>query len=138
MMTRAFDCWAHEQDIRRAVGRPGNLDAPAAGCARRTLEPGLPMVVAKRAGAGKGTTVVFEISEPLPFTSRIRVGDDGRARLVDGPDDAAKAPDATLRMDWETFVRLAAGRSRPEDVTVVTDGDAGLAARILAGMALTP
>jgi uncharacterized protein (TIGR03083 family) len=138
MMTRAFDCWAHEQDIRRAVGRPGNLDAPAAGCARRALEPGLPMIVAKRAGAGKGTTVVFEISEPLPFTSRVQVGDDGRGRLVDQAAAGGEAPGVTLRMDWETFVRLAAGRCGPGDVTVATDGDADLAARILAGMALTP
>ncbi|GAA2434611.1 maleylpyruvate isomerase family mycothiol-dependent enzyme [Actinomadura vinacea] len=134
MVFRVFDCWAHEQDIRRAVGRPGNLDGPAAERARRILEPGLPMVVAKRAGAAAGQVVVFEISEPLPFTSRIRVGDDGRARLVDDPAEG----DATLRMDWETFLRLAAGRCGPEAVKVGTEGDTALAARILANMALTP
>ncbi|MBG6093699.1 maleylpyruvate isomerase family mycothiol-dependent enzyme [Actinomadura viridis] len=133
MVFRAFDCWIHEQDVRRAVGRPGNLDAPAAGCARRIMESGLPMVVAKRAGAGAGTTVAFEVSAPLAFTARVRVGEDGRARAVD-----AGAADLTLRMDWETFVRLAAGRCGPEDVTVAAEGDTGLADRVLANMALTP
>jgi uncharacterized protein (TIGR03083 family) len=27
---RVFDCWTHEQDIRRALGRPGGLASPAA------------------------------------------------------------------------------------------------------------
>ena len=27
---RVFDCWVHEQDIRRAIGKPGNLSGLAA------------------------------------------------------------------------------------------------------------
>ena len=30
---RVFDLWAHEQDVRIAIGRPGNEDGPAAGSA---------------------------------------------------------------------------------------------------------
>lgn len=29
MMIRAFDIWVHEQDLRVALGAPGNLDSPA-------------------------------------------------------------------------------------------------------------
>ena len=29
MRVRIFDCWMHEQDIRRAVGRPGHVEGPA-------------------------------------------------------------------------------------------------------------
>jgi uncharacterized protein (TIGR03083 family) len=30
LRNRAFDAWMHEQDVRRAVTRPGNLDGPGA------------------------------------------------------------------------------------------------------------
>lgn len=46
---RAFDVWVHEQDLRRALGTPGNLDSPAALVARDVLLQGLPKVVANRA-----------------------------------------------------------------------------------------
>jgi uncharacterized protein (TIGR03083 family) len=139
MTFRAFDCYVHEHDIRRAVGRPGNLDSPAASCTRRIVEPGLPMIVGKRSGAGTGQTVVFEISEPVPFTSRISVGEDGRARTVDADTGDAPAPaDVTLRMDWDAFMRLTAGRCTAADVTVGIEGDAELADKILANMAITP
>ncbi|MFI0351910.1 maleylpyruvate isomerase family mycothiol-dependent enzyme [Actinomadura sp. 9N407] len=141
MVFRAFDCYIHEHDIRRAVGRPGNLDAPAAFCARTIMESGLPMIVGKRSGAGTNRTVVFEVSEPVPFTSRIRIGEDGRARPDSGSGAVSVSgdvADVTLRMDWETFMRLAAGRCAPTDVKVGIDGDADLAGRILANMVLTP
>uniref|UniRef100_UPI003F49A9E5 maleylpyruvate isomerase family mycothiol-dependent enzyme n=1 Tax=Spirillospora sp. CA-290852 TaxID=3240041 RepID=UPI003F49A9E5 len=67
MKFRAMDCWTHEQDIRRAVGRPGNLDAPAAHCFWELLSKGLPIVVARFAKAGPGRTVAFRISGPLGF-----------------------------------------------------------------------
>ena len=41
-------------------------------------------------------------------------------------------------MDRETFIVLAGGRRSAADVNVAVAGDADLAARILAGMALTP
>jgi hypothetical protein len=28
MHIRIFDCWVHEQDMRRATGRPGHLTGP--------------------------------------------------------------------------------------------------------------
>ncbi|KAB2346041.1 maleylpyruvate isomerase family mycothiol-dependent enzyme [Actinomadura rudentiformis] len=135
MVFRAFDCWVHEQDIRRAVGRPGNLDAPGAECARMILRPGLPMVVAKRAGASPGQSVEFRIIRPTPTTEYVQVGADGRGRLAG---DAAGPPTTTLSMDWETYVRLAAGRCVPADVEVEIKGDAELGARVLAHLAITP
>jgi hypothetical protein len=41
-------------------------------------------------------------------------------------------------MSRESFIVLAGGRRTPEEVTVTVEGDAGLGARILAGMAMTP
>jgi uncharacterized protein (TIGR03083 family) len=136
MQFRAFDCWAHEQDIRRAVGRPGNLDAPAAGCARAILTRGLPMVVAKRAGATPGQSVALHVTEPVTFTMYVVVGDDGRARLADIGDIVE--PTVALWMDWESYSRLACGRVSPDAVDVAITGDPDLAHRVLDAMAVTP
>jgi uncharacterized protein (TIGR03083 family) len=135
MAIRAFDCWTHEQDVRRAVGRHGNVDAPAAERTRRLMEPGLPIVVAKRAGAAPGETVLFEVIGPPTFTTCVEVADNGRGHLTQ---THPENPTATLRMDWETFARLTAGRCTPTDVKVDTHGDAALATRVLESMGLTP
>ncbi|MCP2334867.1 maleylpyruvate isomerase family mycothiol-dependent enzyme [Actinomadura rupiterrae] len=134
MVFRAFDCWVHEQDIRRAVGCPGNLDAPAGERMFAVVSQGLPMIVGKRAGASAGTAVTFEITGPVEITKHVRVDGEGRAALVDEP-----GADATvLRMDWETFVRLVTGRCTADAVTVEVSGDQELAGRILGAMALAP
>jgi uncharacterized protein (TIGR03083 family) len=132
---RVFDIWAHEQDIRRAVGRPGNLDGPAAELSRDWLLPALPRVVAKAAGAPPGSAVVFEVTGPVAFTVAVTVNDAGRGALQA---ETPATPTVTLAMDWETFIRLACGRVRPEAVAVKVEGDQALAQRILAAMALTP
>lgn len=134
MTFRAMDCWTHEQDVRRAVGRPGNLDAPAAHCLWSILGIGLPLVVARFAKAGPGASVLFTITGPPSFRSAIAVGADGRGVPAD-PEPADFT--AELDMDLETYLRLAAGRCTPEAVTVRTKGDEDLAARVLATMALT-
>ncbi|MFI0479145.1 maleylpyruvate isomerase family mycothiol-dependent enzyme [Actinomadura sp. 9N215] len=130
---RAMDCWTHEQDIRRAVGRPGNLDAPAALCFWELLSAALPRIVARPGKAEPGQSVAFRISGPPDFHVAVRVDDDRRGRWVE-----PEAPTAELAMDWETYARLTAGRRTAGDVTVQVDGDAELAARVLANMAITP
>jgi uncharacterized protein (TIGR03083 family) len=134
MEFRAFDCYTHEQDVRRAVNRPGNLDAPAALCARNRLTSGLSYVFAKKAGARPGQSLRFEVVGPAAFTAHIAVGEDGKAREVEPVADSTVA----LRMDWETYLKLATGRCAPESVTVTASGDTTLATRILANMAVTP
>jgi uncharacterized protein (TIGR03083 family) len=134
MMFRAFDCWTHEQDIRRAVGRPGNLDAPAADRARHILTAGLPFVVAKRAGSGPGSSVAFKITGPPSFRICVVVGDDGRGALAEPTSD----PTVRLELSWEGYLRLAAGRCAAGDVEVTIDGDRDLADRVLGNMAVTP
>jgi uncharacterized protein (TIGR03083 family) len=130
MRFRAFDVWMHEQDVRRAVARPGNLDGPAADCSRQILGGALPFVVGKRAAAGPGQTVVVETAD---HRWRVEVGDDRRARLRDGETE----PTVRLRMEWETFARLGGGRVQASVAEVEVAGDPDLAGRVLAGMAVT-
>lgn len=134
MRHRAFDVWMHEQDVRRAAGRPGNLDGPAADCSRLVLEGALPFVVGKRAAAEPGQAVVVETPE---HRWSVVVGDDRRARFHDGPDGEAE-PTVRLRMTWETFFRLGGGRVTGGEADVEVGGDHDLARRVLAGMAVTP
>ena len=129
MKFRAMDCWTHEQDVRRAVGRPGNLDAPATRCFWELLSKGLPIVVARFAKAEPGDTVAFRISDPVDHHVAVRVDADGRGHWTE-----PAAPTAELAMDWETYVRLTTGRCTPDAVTVRTAGDQALASRILAKM----
>ncbi|MEU7317242.1 maleylpyruvate isomerase family mycothiol-dependent enzyme [Streptomyces sp. NPDC007083] len=134
---RAFDVWVHEQDLRRALDKPGNLDSPGAQVARDVFLAGLPKVVAKDAGAPPNCAVVFDVSGPVEFMRTVRVDQDGRG-TVDS--SVSLGPAVTLAMDWETYSRLAAGRVRPEAVAdrVKIDGDADLADAVLKHFAVTP
>ena len=102
---RIFDSWVHEQDMRRAVARPGDLDSAVAAVALERIVTTMPFVVGKRAGAPDGSTIHFGLSGPLGRT--FTVGVEGRARLLDELDGA---PTATIATDTETFARLACGR----------------------------
>ena len=133
MKVRAMDCWTHEQDVRRAVGRPGNLDAPAAHCFWELFSGALPLLVARRAKAAPGESVALAITGPPDFRAVAEVGEDGRGRA-----SSAAAPTAELAMDWETYVRLTAGRCTPDEADVRVTGDRDLGARVLGVMAVTP
>ncbi|MEU6169858.1 maleylpyruvate isomerase family mycothiol-dependent enzyme [Streptomyces tanashiensis] len=134
---RAFDVWVHEQDLRSALGVPGNLDSAGALVARDVLLEALPDVVAKDAGAPASSAVVLDVTGPVEFLRTVRVDAEGRGSIDGAP---SLGPAVTLATDWETFVRLACGRVRPAEVAdrVKTEGDAGLAAAILDNIAVTP
>ncbi|MFD9574506.1 maleylpyruvate isomerase family mycothiol-dependent enzyme [Streptomyces sp. NPDC059982] len=134
---RAFDVWIHEQDLRAALGVPGNWDSPGAYVARDLLLAGLPKAVAKGAGAPPNSAVVLDVHGQLEFMRTVRVDATGRATLDKSP---SLGPAVTLTMDWETYVRLAAGRVRPRAVAdrVKAEGDPELAEAILAAFAVTP
>jgi len=134
MMFRAFDCWIHEQDIRQATGRPGGLDALAGAATWTVLRPGLPFVVARRAGAAPGQSVAFEITGAREYSAEVVVDENGRGVLG----DVSGEPTARVRLDWEDYVRLAAGRCGPREVKAVVEGDRELARRVLESMAVTP
>ncbi|MGW2299828.1 maleylpyruvate isomerase family mycothiol-dependent enzyme [Streptomyces sp. NPDC001809] len=134
---RAFDVWVHEQDLRAAVGRPGNLDSAGAHVTRDVLLEALPKVIAKDAGAPASSAVVIDVSGPVEFLRTVRVDAEGRGSIDGAP---SLGPAVTLATDWETFVRLACGRVRAADVAdrVKTEGDEALTQAILDNFAVTP
>ncbi|MEU5214900.1 maleylpyruvate isomerase family mycothiol-dependent enzyme [Streptomyces sp. NPDC020807] len=134
---RAFDVWVHEQDLRAALGVPGNLDSAGAHVTRDVLLEALPKVVAKDAGAPPNSAVVLDVTGPVEFLRTVRVDADGRGSIDGAP---SLGPAVSLATDWETFVRLACGRVRPADVAdrVRIEGDGALARAILDNFAVTP
>lgn len=124
---RVLDCWLHEQDMRRAVGKPGNLSSSAAEHTVDRLIRTIPIVVGKRAGTPEGGAVVINITGGVVrhLVCEVR---EGRAVLV--PEPTAK-PLCTISLDTSDFVVLAAGRGGPEAVSAEVHGDTELAGRVL-------
>ncbi len=129
---RTFDIWVHEQDVRRAIGRPGHLDGPAPrACLDRMLR-GLADALPERLQDASGTldlrvtgaqqgSVVFDVHSG-------DVLDDGIHASV------------TMTLDFADFVPLVSGRQDAPDPARVAqvDGDPGLAARVLTSLTITP
>jgi uncharacterized protein (TIGR03083 family) len=130
MAVRTFDCWMHEQDVRRALGRPGHQDGPVVEHALARTTKALGFVVGKKAGAPDGSSVVFALTGPL--ARRIAVVVDGRASVVE---DVPDAPTVVLTMDAETLWCLGGGRWDPaavlDDGRVTIDGDQALGRRVI-------
>jgi uncharacterized protein (TIGR03083 family) len=133
LRNRPLDVWMHEQDIRRAVDRPGGMDSPAARHVADYLAESLGRVLARRVGAPAGTTAVLEIagSDPAAFV----VNENGRGeRLPEPPAD----PTVRLSMDRETFIVLAGGRCDPAPGAVEIAGDEALGRLLVDTLAVTP
>lgn len=133
LRNRPLDLWMHEQDIRRAVHAPGNLDSDSARHAVDYLSEGIPKVLAKGAGADPGSTLVLAVNGSP--TRAFEVGGDGRGRTVD---ELPTDPTASLSMDTETFILLAGGRRAVPEDAVRVEGDAGVARRVIAQLGVTP
>jgi len=133
LRNRPLDVWMHEQDVRRAVGRPGGMDSLAAAHTTGYLLESLGFVLSKRAGAGPGTTLVARVEGSPP--AAYGIGEDGRGHRLDAVPDE---PTVTLAMDREAFVRLAGGRGGVAPTEVAIQGDRALGERVVAGLAVTP
>ncbi len=133
LRNRPLDIWMHEQDVRRAVGRPGNLDTPPAQHTADYLLESFGFVLGKKVGAPSGTVAVLEVegSAPAAFT----VNDSGRgAELPEAPAN----PDVIVRMDRESFIVCSGGRRDADPGRITIEGDPALGQRIIANLATTP
>lgn len=133
LRNRPLDVWMHEQDVRRAVGRPGGLDSPAAKHTSVYLAESMGYVLAKRAGAPAGTTLLVDVAgqQPVAFV----VDERGRGELLPEP---PPEPTVSLTMDREAFIQLAGGRCAPPPGSVDVRGDQELGQRLLDLIAVTP
>ncbi len=127
---RIFDAWVHEQDIRRALGRPGHYEGPVAEHSMGRLVAPMPYIVGKKAQAPEGATVILDITGQLGQT--IAIGMDGKiARPLDSTPESATVH---LKMDTETFACLGCGRWDP--ARVLTSGKVQVQGDIALGEAI--
>ena len=128
---RIFDAWVHEQDIRRAVGRPGELEGPVAVHSVGRLARAMPFVVARKSQSPDGTTVVFDITGPAGRVLGVVV-DGSRGREAK---QVPAEPTVRITMDVETFACLGCGRWEPEETLssgkVRIEGDQSLGRTIV-------
>jgi uncharacterized protein (TIGR03083 family) len=117
---RAFDLWAHEQDIRRAVGLQVRTDCLAAELALERSLLGWSGALPQQLDLDG--EVVIVVTGPLASETRIVVGNGG--------------PVITLTGDLAQITRWFCGRSRPGDDDV--DGDPELADAFSPRWGLTP
>lgn len=133
LRNRVVDLWCHEQDLRRALDRPGGLDSSGARVTAGTFAAAMPFVLGKKVAPAAGTSVAWHVTGEIPFDVGATIGDDGRAAP-----QAPEQPTVRLRLSTETFCLLGAGRRRPEDLQVDIEGDEQLAGVVLSAMSVTP
>ena len=141
---RIMDAWVHEQDIRRAINRPGHYDSPAAAHALNRVIRAMPFVAARRAQAPDGATVVINVSGPAGRTIAIGV-EGGRGRELDTapqPGESVEPPTVSISLDAETFGCLGCGRWDPDEVLqsgrLSIEGDRALGESIVRQMNIMP
>ncbi|MFN8146265.1 MAG: maleylpyruvate isomerase family mycothiol-dependent enzyme [Candidatus Nanopelagicales bacterium] len=141
LRVRVLDTWSHLQDVRRAVGLPGDLGTPGAQVSALQLVNALPFVLSRNVEAPVGTTLRITVTGPVAFEVWTAVDEEGRGVAVDdlaAPDE----PTLALATDWETYARLGAGRLDVTDPDVLArlqlTGDPDLAAKLPESLAVTP
>lgn len=148
MRRRAVDVWVHEQDIRTALGRPGNLDAPGAALFSELAMDNLTSIVVDKVGVEPGKVVMIELTGPVIARTGVRVeqGEDGAASghlmFSGGVDETGPIPaigkTTSIQLSTEAFTRRAAGRRSVEDLHYTVIGDEQVAADVLEQLACTP
>lgn len=136
---RTFDTWVHEQDIRRAVGRPGNEGTAGAAVTAAQLLQAFPFLWGKKAAAPQESLLRVEIAGPgIEGSWRIVIGDDGRAVLTDSMD----APDVQLMTSWPDLVAVMCGRIEADEAetlaVIALAGFEDVARALVTSLAVTP
>ncbi|QWC86207.1 maleylpyruvate isomerase N-terminal domain-containing protein [Nocardioidaceae bacterium] len=134
LSNRVVDVWMHEQDVRRAVGRPGGFEGAASAHVVRSFLGALPFVLGKRVGLGSDQSVLLTLTD-ADMSLAYAMRPEGRVGLTD---DLPDEPTVGLAMSTETFTVLAGGRQEPGVREIAVTGDRDLADRVLPALAVTP
>ena len=145
---RSLDVWVHEQDIRHALRRPGNLDSPAATVFLRRLFDVVPRLVARHAGLEPGSIVIIDVTGPVLGRTGVRteIGEDGRPwghKLFTGEriEDEGPVEDGattSISLSTDAVSRRASGRLSTEETSYSVTGDEDVARRVLDAIVMTP
>lgn len=143
---RICDVWVHEQDIRAALGRPGNLDSPSAAVFVSAIIARLPRIVAKSAGIEVGHAVILDITGPVVGRAGARVVEGqggfphGDALFTGGqPEAGAEGTFETtsITLTTDALTRRAAGRRPVAKVPHTVHGNPDVARRVMEHLCIT-
>ena len=142
---RIVDAWVHEQDLRAALDRPGDLDSAAAALFTADVLAALPRVAARVAGIEPGHAVVLDVSGPVVARDGVRIvtGDDGRPygeALFSGhdrPEGEEQLDVTSIHLTTDALTRRAAGRRSVEQIHYTVTGDEEIARRVLEALVIT-
>jgi uncharacterized protein (TIGR03083 family) len=139
MVLRIFDVWTHEQDIRSALERPGDLDSPAAALCVSSVMDRLPKLVAKVAALEPGHPVVIDVTGPVVarLAVEVELDEQGRPRGHTISGQLLDPPSTTISLSTEAFTRRAAGRRSVGGTAYRVVGDDAIARRVLEALVLT-
>lgn len=153
---RLVDMWCHEQDLRDALRRIGNLDSAGAAAFTSDILTAFPARAAQRADLKIGSVVIIDCTGPIMARQGIRIvqSSDGRPyaeSLFSGTAHVDKVNDetgevmtlppgkiTTIRLSTEALTRRGAGRIATSDLRYSVEGDEAAAARVLDSLAITP
>jgi len=144
MQSRVFDLWVHEQDIRGAIGRPGNLDSPGAALTVQILFAALPRTVARTAEVPPGEAVILDLTGPVVGRAGVRVEEregkpHGLPLFSGGTEEHADATTTTtITLSTQAATRRAAGRVATADTHYTVVGDEDVARRVLDALVIAP
>ena len=135
MEIRVFDHWAHEQDIRVPLNRPGHLEGRGPTMSLNEAHIAFGYLFGKRAAAPEGASVTVHVTGSIERDLHAAV--EGRAKILDELHD----PTCSVSTDFATFMLLCCGRIDPElplrDGRVTIAGDTDLATRVALSLAFT-
>jgi len=124
LVARAFELWTHENDIRRAAGRPASVpDAPTLRLMTELATTMLPFAAAMTGLPGP-INLRLVLTGPGGGTWDVAIGGDA-------PEPAAVA----IVTDVVDFCRLAANRIDPADLDLQVTGDQGRTSGVLLAVA---
>ena len=130
LRTRVFDMVSHEQDIRRALERPGPVAGPHVDIAVEQVVRAWARMLPQRHGQRGVLDVLIRERDPV----RIDFSDGQLHRGGTGP-----TPTATVHLDVPGLLALAGGRTdAPDPAAVTAGGDDVWAATVLADATITP
>ncbi|MCH7735810.1 MAG: maleylpyruvate isomerase family mycothiol-dependent enzyme [Chloroflexi bacterium] len=128
---RIFDAWVHEQDMRRALNTPGELEGLTAAHSVGRVARAMPFVAARKAQSPDGVTVVFDITGPAGCVVPVGI-EGGRGSELDSE---PASPTVKITTDVETFVCLGCGRWNPAEALgsgkITVAGDTALGEKIV-------
>jgi len=144
MRNRVFDLWVHEQDIRGALGRLGNLDTPGAALVVQSVFAAFPKAVARTAEVPAGQAVILDLTGPVVGRVGVVVEErDGRAHGIplfsgDAQGHADATGTTTITLSTQAATRRAAGRVATADTHYTVVGDEDIARRVLDALVIAP